>query len=181
MKGLLIFVLGVLPFRLYAAEDFIKKEVLEKFQSYGQKLKSELLAAMKEKGAPHAVKVCKERAQQIASDMATDQITIGRVSHKPRNVRNKLRDWMKIPVKNYLDGEQGDEGFTVSIDASTTGYLKPIKTGGLCLTCHGENLSSEVKKILLSHYPADQAVGFKVGEVRGFFFSEVKNNEPPQR
>jgi hypothetical protein len=39
----------------------------------------------------------------------------------------------------------------------------------LCLTCHGENIASEVDAKLKELYPYDQARGFREGDLRGAF------------
>jgi hypothetical protein len=48
-------------------------------------------------------------------------------------------------------------------------YMQPIMTGKLCLTCHGSQLAPPVAEALATHYPNDQAVGFKEGDLRGAF------------
>jgi hypothetical protein len=47
--------------------------------------------------------------------------------------------------------------------------MKPIPTAGLCVTCHGGEMSEEITKKIKSLYPNDQATGFMVGDIRGAF------------
>jgi hypothetical protein len=47
--------------------------------------------------------------------------------------------------------------------------MKAIPTEGLCLSCHGDAISPDVKKALNSYYPQDMATGFSLGDIRGAF------------
>ena len=47
--------------------------------------------------------------------------------------------------------------------------MKAIPPAGLCLACHGEQLDSVVKARLETLYPDDQALGYRVGDIRGAF------------
>lgn len=48
-------------------------------------------------------------------------------------------------------------------------YLRPLLTGPMCLTCHGEKqqIPADVKAILAEKYPDDRATGYHTGDVRG--------------
>ncbi len=48
-------------------------------------------------------------------------------------------------------------------------YIKALPTQPLCLDCHGapEGLSPAVRERLAALYPADRAVGYEVGQIRG--------------
>ena len=48
-------------------------------------------------------------------------------------------------------------------------YMKAIPTKGVCLSCHGEQLSPDVAEKIQKQYPEDQATGFKSGDIRGAF------------
>mgnify|MGYP003340573505 CR=1 FL=1 len=47
--------------------------------------------------------------------------------------------------------------------------MKAIPTAEICTTCHGVSLKPEVSARLQQLYPADQATGFAVGDLRGAF------------
>jgi hypothetical protein len=47
--------------------------------------------------------------------------------------------------------------------------MKAIPTSGICLSCHGENLSKEVSTRLDQLYPEDNARGYKENDIRGAF------------
>ncbi len=48
-------------------------------------------------------------------------------------------------------------------------YIQAIPTGELCLNCHGSDIKPNVRAKIQELYPADQATGFKPGELRGVF------------
>jgi len=47
--------------------------------------------------------------------------------------------------------------------------MKALPTQGLCLNCHGgpDKIAGEVKAKLAELYPADKAVGYSEGQIRG--------------
>lgn len=47
--------------------------------------------------------------------------------------------------------------------------------GGVCSTCHGRNISKNLKEEILKLYPEDKAIGFEHGDVRGAFSVKIKN------
>ena len=51
----------------------------------------------------------------------------------------------------------------------TLRYMKALPSQQICLGCHGksEQLSLEVKAKLKDLYPADQAIGYSDGQIRG--------------
>jgi hypothetical protein len=55
------------------------------------------------------------------------------------------------------------------------GALLPIHLKEQCVTCHGpaESIADDVREKLLELYPHDRAVGFKEGDLRGWFWVEV--------
>ena len=62
----------------------------------------------------------------------------------------------------------------VYVDKSVTRVYKPLYTMGVCLKCHGENISKDIKKELVKNYPNDKAINFKLGSLRGVIVSEIK-------
>ena len=59
---------------------------------------------------------------------------------------------------------------TVSVDGGQEfRFMKAIPTGGVCLVCHGTELSPEVSQVLADLYPMDQATGYSEGDIRGAF------------
>jgi hypothetical protein len=47
--------------------------------------------------------------------------------------------------------------------------MKAIPIDKACLICHGTQISTQTKSMLDTHYPNDQAIGYKLGDIRGAF------------
>ncbi|MBN1206559.1 MAG: DUF3365 domain-containing protein [Myxococcaceae bacterium] len=152
-----------------AAEGAMQALQLRLFQRLSQEL---------ERGGPGgAVTVCRDEAQALTAAVAREQgIEVGRTSHRLRNPKNAPRPWVE-PFITAAAGKKAAEVKPVVVDlGDRLGLLRPIPTGELCTTCHGaaDALSPEVTRILKESYPEDRAVGFAPGELRGFFWAEVR-------
>lgn len=149
-----------------------EKLVFEKIDTFASSLKKALKQGLKE-GPHQALSVCKDQAPAIAKKISDASIKVGRVSHKPRNSLNIAQQWMREPIERYLKGKEKSPIYKVKLSNNENGYLKPIKTGVLCLTCHGQNIEPSLLKKIKQLYPNDQAIGFKQGDIRGFFYATV--------
>ena len=61
---------------------------------------------------------------------------------------------------------------TAGIRVGRMGYVEPIIMQPTCSLCHGVNIAPDVMAKIATLYPEDQAVGFRVGELRGVFWAE---------
>lgn len=141
-----------------------------------QGLLGELSAALAEGGPPRAVEVCSERAPVIAAAHSDESVVVGRTSERLRNPANAPDDfeasWLARLQELHRAGELPQEVARVvrTEEGPALRYLKPIVIqADLCLQCHGdrEALSPEVRRILDERYPADRAVGYQKGDLRG--------------
>ncbi len=141
-------------------------------------LKGELKAALRGGNMVKAISVCRKRAPELAIRYSLPSgVRVGRISERWRNPGNRPDSWEKeglaLLEKRRLQGETlaGMEYWQeVEVDGgSSFRYLRAIPTGSLCLRCHGEKISHKLKKELQRIYPEDQAVGFRLGELRGAF------------
>ncbi len=128
-------------------------------------------------GPASAVTVCRDEAQALTAEVAREQgLEVGRTSHKLRNPKNAPRPWV-APYVAAAEGKQAAEVKPVVVDlGDRVGVLKPIPMGALCVQCHGaaDALSPDVARGLKASYPRDAAVGFAPGDLRGFFWAEVR-------
>ncbi|MCR9204428.1 MAG: DUF3365 domain-containing protein [Halobacteriovoraceae bacterium] len=162
----------VLLFFLVTSSVFASEEVaLQKIKVFGKVLKKELILGMKESPVK-AVEVCNIKAPQIQKEVSTNKMKIGRVSLKTRNQKNKPKKWMKDYIDQFHEKKIKSPYVTVKLGNGKTGLLKPIKTMPLCLKCHGNNVEKNLYKVIKSKYPNDEAIGYKAGEIRGFFWAE---------
>lgn len=147
-----------------------EQEALKTMKTLGMNLKKELKAAMK-KSPVNAVEVCNTKANEITKAAAQNGIIVGRVSTKNRNPNNTPKEWMKPYIEKFHSGKINKPYVVVSLK-DKTGVLKPIKTEAVCLNCHGPRLIKPVANKIKELYPKDKATGYKIGEIRGFFWAE---------
>jgi len=144
----------------------------------GMTLKGELGKAMKAGGPTAAISACNTKAPGIAHDISqASGWDVGRTSLKLRNPRNQADAWELKVLKDFEARKAAGEDpkkMEYSEVVESNGqkrfrYMKAIPTAKVCLTCHGAKVKPEVSKKLQMLYPADNARGFKVGDIRGAF------------
>ena len=59
-------------------------------------------------------------------------------------------------------------------EGNVTRIYKPLATGGVCLKCHGQNVSNELIEMIAESYPLDKAMDFKEGDLRGVIVAEIE-------
>jgi hypothetical protein len=137
-------------------------------------LSGRLMEVMQSEGPAAAINVCSEEAATIAEAVGKEYgVAIGRTSFKLRNPANAPRDWVKPFVEKRSDTPQH-----VQLDDGSLGALFPIHLKVTCLMCHGQpdDILDAVKPRLAERYPDDQATGFELDNLRGWFWVEVPEN-----
>lgn len=128
-------------------------------------------------GPADAIAVCQREASEIAAKVSADhQVKIGRAGVRLRNTTNQAPHWAKPWIEALTEEPQ----FAVLSNQSAAALL-PIKLQPMCVMCHGpvDQILPEVKKQLVDRYPDDRAVGFQVGDLRGWFWVEMPAVEQP--
>ena len=148
-----------------------EEKALTAIKALGKNLKHELQTAIKSKGEVHALEVCNTKAMQITEEAKSMGIDVGRVSLKNRNPSNKPQKWMGQYIKEFHAKKIKKSYVVVNISNKKNGLLMPIKTMPVCLKCHGDNVKSSTLSKINELYPSDKAIGYKVGEIRGFFWA----------
>ncbi|HOZ08599.1 MAG TPA: DUF3365 domain-containing protein, partial [candidate division Zixibacteria bacterium] len=116
------------------------------------------------------------RAPEIAAQHSrVGAWSIARVSDRPRRPEQAADDRQRAALAKFSDTALADQALTEWLadergDSSFV-YYRPIRIGGLCLSCHGtpDQLAAGVAERLAEVYPGDQATGYAVGELRGMF------------
>lgn len=145
------------------------------FGEFGEELKSELTQAMSAGGPVNAVKVCQQRAPQLAAEHSKKLgFPLGRSSHRLRNDNNAPDQALASYLEQYsesgpqapVEAYQHENQWTV---------VAPIVTQPMCLACHGDpqTFSAELKAALAQSYPNDNATGFQTGDLRGVFWARL--------
>lgn len=145
-------------------------------------LKQQLVAALTEaierSGAPAAIAVCSGVAPGIAQSVGGGGVTVGRATRKPRNPANAAVGWRADALAHFearvAAGQPlGGATWASRLPDGTTAYAEPLVIQELCLACHGARLAPEVAAALAERYPADQATGYAIGDLRGVAWAEI--------
>lgn len=159
------------------------RSVADGFQ---RELLAALTDAMAKAGPGGAIGVCNEKAPQIAAAIShSTSVDIGRTALRLRNPANAPDDWEKDQLAFFASalasGEPAAklERFKVEHDADgwRVRWMRPIVLQPMCASCHGKDIDSGAGEILSALYPADQAVGFEAGDLRGAFTATVPVRE----
>jgi hypothetical protein len=154
-----------------AASDKRKAIAAKAKDALFAQLSGRLMEVMQSDGPAAAIDVCSEEAVKIAEAVGKEYgVAIGRTSFKLRNPANAPRDWVKPFVEKRTDTPQH-----LQLDDGSLGVLFPIHLQVKCLMCHGQpdDILDDVKPQLAKRYPNDAATGFKLDELRGWFWVEV--------
>jgi hypothetical protein len=144
---------------------------------FAEKLKSELVGAIKVDGPLKAIEVCQIAAPAIAADSSANGWSVGRTSLKTRNQKNVPDAWEKRLLDEF-DAAKSKGADATKLErfeivekngVRTFRYMKAIPAAEPCLTCHGEAIKEPVKAKLAELYPDDHATGYKEGDIRGAF------------
>ncbi len=139
---------------------------------FQDKLRAQLMGALKAGGPLLALDVCQKAAPAIAQEVgARAGATIWRTSLKARNPRGTPDAWERSVLQRFAARRAaGEDPATIETSAQTaTGfrYMKAIPMAEPCAQCHGTNVAPEVAAKIAALYPQDQATGFVPGELRG--------------
>jgi len=142
------------------------------------KLLATLSQAIDKSGPEGAIAVCRDEAPKLAR-AASEQTgwTIRRVSLRERNPKAVPDAWERAALEDFERRAAAGESpatlekaeMVVEGGQKMQRYMRALPTQALCLACHGPaaSLSPAVTAQLNALYPADKAVGYRVGEIRG--------------
>ena len=142
------------------------------------KLSGKLKEVLTTQGPVAAIEVCSLEAKNMTQSVGKSLgLNIGRTAWKLRNSANQPPQWAKPLLEKATE-----KPLFTPLPNHRTGALFPIKLKAQCLICHGEKtfIPNNVQEELAKRYPKDQATGFKVDELRGWFWVEVDDNDPAQ-
>ncbi len=148
----------------------------------GGKLKSELSTALAAGGPVQALAVCKTAAPTIAAELAAASGgKVGRTALRVRNPSNAADAFERAVLMRFVeDAANGADAAALehsevvqSEGRRTMRYMKAIPMQAApCAACHGSEVSPEVLQAVRT-LSADEAVGFKPGDIRGAFTIEL--------
>ena len=147
-------------------------------EELGSRLKRQLIAAMETGGPTSAIGVCRQAAPAIASRVSNASgVTMARTSLRVRNPANAADEWEREQLVAFAEAHAAGadlaslerSAIVREDDRAVFRWIKPIAMGEVCAQCHGSSIEPDVAKAIARLYPADQATGFALGEVRGAF------------
>lgn len=155
-------------------QDEARKVAKEFVTQLGGELKKEMEA----NGPGAAIKVCRNVAPTIASELSRKNgWQVGRVSLKVRNPLLGMPDaWEQKVLADFdqrLEKENPANMDYAEIVSEPQGkyfrYMKAIPLQDACLKCHGtdEVRAQPAKDALAADYPHDKATGYTLGQIRG--------------
>ena len=145
-------------------------------QAFGL-LSTNLVQALAAGGISNALPYCSEKAYPLTALVAaTNDVTIRRVTHRPRNPTNAATGIEWDLLRKYQLALGRGETLAPTVRAGTNGqvtfYSPIVITNPLCLQCHGvpgTDLAPSTTALLQQLYPQDEATGFKLGDLRGLW------------
>ncbi|MBA4382990.1 MAG: hypothetical protein C0406_10535 [Sideroxydans sp.] len=159
--------------------DVLKDETRAAAMPFMKALMEENKKAVQEGGPESAVKVCKDIAPKMASELSRQKgWKVTRVSMKVRNpMLGTTDEWEQKALKKMEERlAKGEKPETLEVaevikgkNGKTFRYMKGIVLQPGCVTCHGksEEIPEAVKANLATEYPHDQATGYAPGQLRG--------------
>lgn len=152
-------------------------------------LSGRLQQAIAQGGIVQAVQVCSTQAIPLTEAAGKPfQATVTRVSHRPRNLNNTANTQELQVIQSYI-AALGKGGPIKPVVVEKTGqpsvvYAPILLAMPLCLQCHGA-VGTQIKdadyEAIKKLYPQDQAINFKMGELRGLWKISFAQNPPVQR
>ena len=161
-------------------ENINKNEYLEKGMKIakmtGKALKARLKAAVNEGGIQNGINTCNKVAQNMMDSLSNVYgIKVKRTTMKLRNEKDKPDQYeleiLDMYAKMIKDGEKLKPVFKEYANGEKRVYA-PIMIDKVCLNCHGkigENIKPENYEVIKKHYPHDEAINFKKGDLRGMW------------
>lgn len=147
-------------------------------QELRQVMMEALQSALRDVGPAEATAVCRHLAPEIAAEISAETgWQIRRPALRVRNPDNRPTELERGVLLGYLTRSLAGQSFDgmetirlVERDGETyVHYMRAIPTLDACLGCHGSDLAPEVAAKIAEVYPEDEAVGFRVGDLRGAF------------
>ncbi len=172
------FLAALLGTSAWAADEAWVAEARGVATAIPPKLLAVLKAEIDQGGFEQAISACNEKAPQMART-ASEQTgwQVRRVSLKQRNPKAVPDAWEAATLADFdRRAAAGESPMTleraerVTVDGQPTyRYMRARPVQELCVSCHGprESLKPTVAAKLNVLYPADQGVGYSVGQIRG--------------
>lgn len=140
-------------------------------RTLGGKLNGQLAST----GPAGAIQFCAGEAQALTDSVSAvlgPEWEVKRTTQQTRNPRNAPDSLEAVALEHFRAADEAGEELTSHVQRTDAGdyrYYMPLRMGHMCLECHGQRdeLDREVRDLLDTRYPADQATGYAEGDLRG--------------
>lgn len=139
-------------------------------------LSGQLQAAMQEGGVPHAVRYCNTVAYPLVDSLSdVHGADIRRTSLLIRNPKDAPTPREREQLEAYASAKKAGnplQPVVKAVSAEEIAFYAPISMQPLCLKCHGqlgETLAEADYAVIKEKYPADEAIGYQAGDLRGMW------------
>ncbi|MFG3499884.1 DUF3365 domain-containing protein [Pseudomonas sp. NPDC047963] len=153
--------------------DPLVKEGMALIPPFQQQLMATVKSAVKSGGPQQAVQACQQLAPQITAEHSEAPWRVGRTALKLRNQDNAPDPWERAVLEQFqrraAEGEPLQSMSHAEVVDGEFRLMKAIPTGEACLACHGGSIKPELTALIDQYYPDDEALDFKLGELRGAF------------
>ena len=190
-RVIFLLMIGMLLFACKRANNEIPAKMKEKIASIGasasqdllKTLKSHLMEAMQQEELVDAFEFCAVQAIPLTeevNDRLPQTVEVKRVSLKFRNPANKPDPMDEEALKslaNSLAQTDSLPKFLIMRERDHIyRYYKPLQIAKPCLKCHGarETIDEQVLNSLRENYPEDNALNYKLGDLRGAVRVRIK-------
>lgn len=156
-------------------KDYHQKGQMLAQQSFTA-LSGRLMSAIEAGGVPHAIEYCHTAALPLVDSLSkANKAIIRRTSFKVRNPQDTPQDWEKAILQSFqqeLAAGKRPTPVVKVLDKKHIAFATPIYMAQPCLKCHGklgETLTELHYSTIKKRYPADQAIGYVEGDLRGMW------------
>jgi hypothetical protein len=148
-------------------------------------LSSRLGKAIAEAGYTNAIDFCSVHGIKLTTTVGiTNDVVLRRVTDRSRNPQNQA-DTNELAIIRQFETELSRGAHPNAVVAATkpgfiTFYTPIVLNSPMCLQCHGEpgtDIQADVLASIRKKYPADQAIHFKQGQVRGLWSVDFKRTD----
>ncbi|PIE41849.1 MAG: glutamate synthase [Gammaproteobacteria bacterium] len=159
-------------------ESALAEEARAFTKQYAAALQKTLKDSLMQSGPVSAIEACKIHAPNISLQMGQQNgWEVSRTSEKLRNSNNQPDIWelevlgdFKKKVDNGTPAKHLEHyEVVISNGKPAFRYMKAIPVQGVCLTCHGPQVTGPIKAAIDELFPNDKATGYQPGELRGAF------------
>ncbi len=139
-------------------------------------LRARVVEEMGKGGPPAAIRACSEEAPALAATIRSETgVELGRPALRLRNPANAAPEWVDAWLREQGERPAAGVSPVATVVDGKARVIKPIIVDTPCLACHGspDTISPEVRSELAARYPADAAIGYATGDLRGALWAEV--------